>query len=298
MKLFGRGPSMRLDRDSEGWGLDARAVEHLLASLAQRTDVAGGRRAFVLLGGDVHFGYSARLQYWARRPFEAEPVPVNTAQDRINIVVAQLVASSFKNQAGITKWLHKIGYYPIVDALPPRLERLGWNNPGGDTKQIGTVSVLGLPLAWNTQAGDPALTYDSDSYFHETLNADANPDWRYRADYLLADFEINADDVDAANPEPLGNDRRQALRSYLKAADDYDDYTEKWGHGKEIVGLNNFGEITFEWEPPAARKVIHTLWWRMEERLDNDQLLKPAALSRFVVPMDFDDSRYPQPPFD
>jgi hypothetical protein len=283
-KLF---KDQRLERDSESWGLRRYAFERLFARLARR----GPERRFVLLCGDVHYGYSTRLQYWAKRPFE-------TDQDaNARAIFAQLTASSFKNQktaflAGTTR-LHRSGYNPIelFDSLPETREVFGWTNPQAEPKQIGKLQLLLIPYAWFTDSGNPALTYAND-LLATGKELTAAPDWRYRIDYLLAEHEID-DEFQPVAPSPPPADRTQALKEYLLAAKNYDDYAERWGHGKEIVGLNNIGEVTFQWG--AAKAVVHQVWWRLEKESGPLDLF---PLTRYVVSLNFDDPKYPMPPLD
>jgi hypothetical protein len=301
-------PKKRLDRDSEAWALERPAFERLFARLSQRSLQSSPDHRFVLLCGDVHYGYTTRLQYWAKQLFEAAAAPARA-------IFAQLTASSFRNETEGppfllffhiegTRFLHRSGYKPIIDSipiigplitdhLPETREVLGWANPGKQPKQIGTLHFLDSSFSWTTEAGNPALTFPNDMLMTGTLSLE--PEWRYRIDYLVAAFEIDDDFHPQPTPQPDAN-RSKALQSYLTAAKDYDDYAERWGNGKEIVGVNNFGEITFNWSDSANRSVTHLIWWRLENQAKSGAPLDLFPLTKYIVPLNFDDPAYPMPP--
>lgn len=57
------------DRDVEAWGLNKTAFQRIVAALAQR------RSRVVVLAGDVHYSFAARMMLRAIRPFGA-PAPL------------------------------------------------------------------------------------------------------------------------------------------------------------------------------------------------------------------------------
>ena len=132
------------------------------------------------------------------------------------------------------------------------------------------------------------------------------PDWKYRIDYLLAEHEVQErppfEPLAVSSPPP--RDRLRALQSYLSAAKNRADYLEKFGTGKEVVGVNNFGEVTFLKNKDGGHDVVHQLWWRLQKRKESDRpaslaeaayYLSPHPLSRWKVSMQLTDPRYPQP---
>ena len=69
-----KSEAKRLESDTEAWGLQPSAYESLLSCLVQRChrSMPRQRKGYVVfLSGDVHYGYAARLQYWATHPFNA-----------------------------------------------------------------------------------------------------------------------------------------------------------------------------------------------------------------------------------
>jgi hypothetical protein len=97
------------------------------------------------------------------------------------------------------------------------------------------------------------------------------------------------------NPGTTANPK-ESLSQYVAMAQNQKTYADKWADGKEIVGLNNIGEITFEWSDGEDKKsVIQQLWWQSEEPEKNTSFA-PLPMSKFIVSLRFDESdRYPRP---
>ena len=74
-------------------------------------------------------------------------------------------------------------------------------------------------------------------------------------------------------------------------ARNYKEYLSKKGHGTEIVGLNNIGEITFE-IIDGKETIVQTLWWRLESWEDG-KMLEPFPLTRCEISLEFDDEQHP-----
>ena len=298
----------RLASDTEAWGLQPFAYESLLSCLAQRLPqvTAGGKRKgyVVFLSGDVHYGYAARLQYWATHSFNAmQPIEAE-------LIVAQLTSSALKNEtrrtvklSKQTHQLHTKGFLPLdVNRLPIRPRVVGWNNPGGDRRVVGTrklaAGVHTEFVDWPIH-GHPGLVHLHEEQLTWNVFSDPQqpPHWRYRIDFILAENEVREPAPFAPRPVPAPppGDRKQALASYLAASANHTDVAHKWGDGKEIVGVNNIGEITFRWQPDDAKAVVQELWWRLQQRQVSTRLLTPFPLSKAIVSLNFNDSKYPQP---
>jgi hypothetical protein len=111
-----------LEWDMEAWALDTARFEALLARCFEM-----GRT--VLLSGDVHYAFSAEMDYWK----QGQPNPAR---------IVQLTASALKNEWGekpkraletvaVQQLLHS-AFYPAV--------RLGWDDP---LDLVGRVNVPG-----------------------------------------------------------------------------------------------------------------------------------------------------------
>jgi hypothetical protein len=285
--------------DPEAWGLEETAFERLFARLALRALPAGQSRV-IILSGDVHYSFAARLQYSAICPFQS------SKNVKTELVVAQFTSSSLKNEAkglGGSHSLHKKGFVPfrIINYLPA-VEILGWENQGGKELEIGVsytlVDNIVQHLPWRLK-GSPAkvdLVQERDCF--RALQITKKPEWWYRIDFLSAKAEeINKprsyhSEQSYFVKAPLpGQDRKQPLEQYLSMARNYRDYLGKKGKGKEVVGLNNIGEITFEFVD-GKEIAVQTLWWRLES-WEKGKLLEPFPLTRTEVSLVFDDQNYP-----
>jgi hypothetical protein len=111
-----------MEWDMEAWALDAERFEALLARCYQMGKV-------VLLSGDVHYAFSAEMDYWK----QGQPAPGR---------IVQLTASALKNDWGeapkraletvkVQELLHS-AFYPAI--------RLGWDDP---LDLVGRINVPG-----------------------------------------------------------------------------------------------------------------------------------------------------------
>jgi len=81
------------------------------------------------------------------------------------------------------------------------------------------------------------------------------------------------------------------LQQHSKMAKNHQNYTRDWGAGRQIVGLNNLGEVTFLDDGQLqVRQVLY--WWE-------DNQVNPVAVSPtrtiYQVPLDFENANYPRP---
>jgi hypothetical protein len=181
--------------DMEAWALDAAGFEGLLARFHEMKKV-------VVLSGDVHYGFSAELDYWKRN--EVEPSRV-----------VQITASALKNQLGAKakRALETVTAQELLhDAFYP-MARLGWLDP---ITLVGRVIVPGDALPRSRRAmlrrtpvalpaeGWPAgttITVPPDWAWRTSLVTDDRPD-DASADARPADAQVGRinPDADPANP--------------------------------------------------------------------------------------------------
>jgi len=288
--------------DPEEWSLEdpPNSYQYLLATLAISTPVSSENAnvaRIVLLSGDVHYGFAARLQYEAKRPYT-----LAASEKPALMVAAQLTSSSFKNESGLTKKLHTMGY-TIVKTLPAPMVWAGWNNPQGEQGiKIGTSTARSIDstlfyerqMPWYIRK-QPALVLLSSLPPDSEINVE--PDWRYRIDFIKAENVARSPSpfTPLAVPAPPPGDRKYALKSYLAMSSNYQQYTKEWGNGKEIVGLNNIGEVTFSSSGDDDLKVIQQLWWRLEKRGDIATELQPFPLTKYIISLNALDNLDPIP---
>ena len=284
--------------DTEAWALDKTAFERMIARLALRA-LPNSKSRVVFLSGDVHYSFGARLQYSAIHPFESSEV-VNS-----ELIIAQLTSSSLKNEVGGiggSHSAHRQGFVPIrVKSDLPTAEVLGWDNKQEQEVTIGNMSLLveelfqSIPLKIKDNPGIIDLVKQRTTF--RNLEITKKPEWWYRIDFIASTDEgldkpktENQEAISVVAPFP-GENRKLALEKYLSMARNYKEYLSKKGHGTEIVGLNNIGEITFE-IIDGKETIVQTLWWRLESWEDG-KMLEPFPLTRCEISLEFDDEQHP-----
>ncbi|MFE9654684.1 peptidoglycan-binding protein [Micromonospora sp. NPDC006431] len=282
----------------DAWVASDAAVHKILARLfAAAPPGPDGirRRRLVLLGGDIHFGSAERIRYSATLPYACGPDPTKPYEgiNRTEGVLAGFVASAFRNEDSMTRILHDVGYVPLLD-VTGRIDLVGWANelPGkeGQRMRAGVQVTVGADATtgWWV-SGRPAVS-DLDAL--KLLGR--QPDWNVYVQFLRhdeADPTVHRDGVPEPVADPAGLPRDQALSQYLAAARNLDHYKGSWGNGKEIVGRNNLGEITFSWPPGECKSATQRLWWHLpgEDRA--------AALTTYTVDLSLGCSLTKPPPY-
>ncbi|WP_410539928.1 peptidoglycan-binding protein [Streptomyces sp. KL2] len=276
-----QGYAGQLDQDVEAWVHDPRAFEKFIARvLGHAAPGADGvrRRRVISLGGDVHYGFAARMAYRATTPY-------SSPAGHVRGVLAQLTASSLKNQATGTMLLHHAGFNPVRH---PHTRRAGWANTDGKPLFVRTDGPLGTPAGLLALHESPAVLELPDG---DTVRSPA-PEWEYELTY------VRHTDPDGTAPRPGGpapvsfpatGDRRAALAQYVQAAENHLDYMAVTGSGREIVGRNNIGEVQFTWDGQDAKSVTQTLWWHLPGNTG------AAPLTRLVVLLDVGQTTGPPP---
>jgi hypothetical protein len=257
--------------------------DRLLKTLTDKLPLDSNRHRVgqaILLSGDVHFSFASRLIYRATNRYEdVTPQPATA-------VIAQLVGSSFKKETDSTRGFYREGYtYAPKVAKVARLIKphapegfVGWNLSSktkvGDREQtiiIATpngVSKATVNLA--LELSRPTTLEIESKYFGlmgdsvlQALRLQVAPHYRYRLDYLLPANQQVQVTPQPVPPLPAGAtpaQRRQAAEAFRAATSTYRMYNIQ--AQPKVVGVNNFGEITFDWSAGPDKKVNHTLrWW-------------------------------------
>lgn len=304
--------------DTEAWGLEESAFEKMLSRMALR-GVSNKQNKVVILSGDVHYSFSARLQYRATKPFEAA-TNINT-----ELTIAQFTSSSLKNEKkgiGGSHSLHKKGFVPFRLLMnSPSAGILGWENLQKEELNLGVcytaINEALQPIQLVSSPSNPAkLDLLKKRGGLKKLEIIKKPQWWYRIDFIGAkrektkeDFPYmgsNFKDLDPKNSDPKNSDskdsisiptplpgqnRQPFLEQYLALATNEHHHELGKNYGKEIVGLNNIAEITFE-SIDGKDIVVQTLWWRLKSK-EKGKLLPPFPLTRSEVSLDFKDQDYP-----
>lgn len=285
--------------DTEAWGLEETAFERILSRMALR-GLPGKQNKVVILSGDVHYSFSARLQYRATRPFEAA-ANINT-----DLTIVQFTSSPLKNEKkgiGGSHSLHIKGFVPFRLLInQPSAEVLGWENPQKEELHIGVYytpinqTLQSIPLISQNHPAKLDLVKERGSL--RKLEITKKPQWWYRIDFIDAKSENITQERNShcANTASIlaplpGQNRQPFLEQYLAIAGDEHHHELGKNYGKEIVGVNNIAEITFE-SVDGKDVVVQTLWWRLESH-DKNKFLEPFPLSRCEVSLDFADKEHP-----
>jgi hypothetical protein len=258
-------------------------------TLSDKLPAGGGRThqgSVILLSGDVHHSFAARLKYRATKRFE------DTTAQSTSVVFVELVASSFKKQDGKTVILHKEGFTGAPpgahEFIPPHTPEgyVGYNLPAGTAvaQHFEFGSVMGaaggvwkdIKLEQGAPLGVPtvALGHEREKPAHlfdpkEVRLVKMPPDFRYRLDYLEAATQGQQPLAPPTiAPFPPTMSRADAIKQFNRATNFYRDYNYKGFSKQQIVGLNNIGEITFERSTAAIGFVNHTIRWKPEESAD------------------------------
>jgi hypothetical protein len=232
-------------RDS--WEPQSKPFESLLSRLARRAapDEHGTRRARVLLlSGDVHFSWTARMQYWADHPFDT----TGTAFQRAEAVFAQFTSSPLnKEEVDLGKAVHNWGYIPMTGREPGTIRWFGWR----ETFAIGGISAVNLAQGmdwpnvpnWMHKRQPPMLAMKEAEETREFVPA---PDWRYRLDFLRGDKSgPNFTPPPLSRPDPSDKEAWLAVNRDAQAR--YKEYAQTRADGREIIGKNNFAELRVQW---------------------------------------------------
>ncbi len=289
-------PGSKEGKDMEAWGYNEFAFEHFLARLGDKLPIINNdshKGKIIILSGDVHYGFSIRLQVWADKLY-------NSTQSikKANYSVIQLTSSSLKNESiepyqhGPLHW-HSKGFKNLINQRNTFVYTCNPNymSPGRLERFKGI---------YNDRLNSAFFSF----YFPPI-------EWKYRVDPIIAQQVASSDyyDPDSGNsiydedrrmqPTPysprLTGTEISKLNSYLGSLSNHKEYATKWGDGKEIVGRNNLGDITFNWPVDENnRAVIQRIWWGLQE--GNGYKFKvPFPLSKFVVPLGLNIPDFPEP---
>jgi len=235
--------------DAEAWKLHEEAFQNLIRALGRGDRV-------VLLSGDVHYAFTKRCELFDQK----------TGQ---HSVIAQLTASSFKNESAALWVIHQWG--SVLQGRDPRYY-YGWDTSNGDiTIRDAVGEQLGEP--YNTADPIPKLmvrrifkarnTVVVESKSREWM-PDPVADWQYQlvTEGQPTSFRRAFADLfrayGASLPDNMRLVRRRHAHLWRALKPSHAFWNTKYA-GKTLIGVSCIGDITFEGEPLRVR---HRLWWR------------------------------------
>lgn len=277
----------------EAWDLPSVAFDRLVKSLSDKVGFSQGASAkVVLLSGDVHTAFASRLHYKATKRFE------DTGTQHANVVIAQLVASSFKKQTGDTIGQQREGYRygpPVVGRLiPPHGTEyyIGWDVPASG-QYMGEFRTCPLVLIRASTVKLRPLLPELGAALLQP------PAFSYQLDYLTMTNGGVPKTLQPLPPPPSPEDPGAPTEDELKerahvfrlARDNYRQHNLDPAVIRHIVGVNNLGDLSFP-IPPAPQTgpfiVNHRVRFRSPE---GKQLFVDYAVNMETV-----DSAHPTDP--
>ncbi len=183
--------------------------------------------------------------------------------------------------------------------LPKSRKFFGWKDPAAFGEQVSTLNIrIPTPNPNINRFESRVLTTPtilSRSEAKKVSNFELpEPHWRYRIDYILAENEtrtVFADSpVDVTVPSVAS--KNKALEEYLKASKNHMDYARKHGSGKEIVGLNNVSEVSFNWKD-GEKSVMQQTWWHLK-RKDKKEPEQFFPLTKYKVSLEYNEGSLPR----
>jgi len=241
--------------DIEHWSYDQKVYEHFFSKLISRNPTADSLQV-VLMGGDVHYGYTSQMHFWAMQSY------AESYMDKY-IAIAGLCASSFKNETGPAN-ASPLAYFVGAFTTAFQDVRLTkWNDKSVNFGWRNTDHSADLITVTLTTAHDfyysrsPHIFFRNEIILEELTDdiSSGSPlpteEWQYRIEPVYSP-EVNfmADAITGFSLESVIN--------HMGQHQDYVDYGA--GLGRFIVGVNNHGDISFEADGTIT-KAIHKLWW-------------------------------------
>lgn len=252
IKGLGRHSMLANDPDlADSWVPLSKAFENMLSRLATRQPIVEGKRRtrLVVISGDVHFSAVMRLQLWAENPFRMyKDDPIKDAKANIpkdsptECIIAHLVTSAFKNEAGIFQPMNFLGY-DLFDSLDPK-EQLpdpefifGYHKKN-QLSEAQTDEVL-LHTRWLPHYRPSLIRKEPVMIpFHRRdIEIDfPDPDWAYRIDAIRGERFKAKNGGFAEDPELTNWFYKHFVYGLDKAT------------GVEVIARNNAGQFDFHWE--------------------------------------------------
>lgn len=284
----------------ESWELPSDQFDRIFKALSDKlplvTPPGSGpqqrRGGVVLLSGDIHSGFAARLLLTGTSRFEDPP----ERRQPVAAVFAQFISSSLRNSDPATLNIGRGGYdYPRV-ALGEHIPQgyAGWNVPTGTRTVVAKrTEVSGphffqIPIAIAKPTTGTVVRHFKD---RGSIGWVLPPDYGYRLDYLTADAEewlpFGWPRLRPIPPGSTPEERAQVMDAFRLVSGNYRIYRSSSKQTREIVGTTNIGEITFQFAAGDARLARQTLRW-----INQIDGLNAAMFTTYTVPLNPEHNDY------
>lgn len=258
------------DFDVEAWGLNPANFEQLLAHLHPF-------RKVVFLSGDVHYGFTTKMEYWKKND------PKTTG-------FVQLVASGAKNEIGGWKRsiLPNATAQKIFEHTYIPMERMGWKRAAGLIEEVHVPNDVVIPHPMRVRLQNNPVLLPTSGWPSGT-QIDVPSDWSWRLEFVR-DERTDADRPAKAQL-PFGDtdiDPMNAGTGYAKVLTRHEKFFKN-NFSRRINWNANIGKVTFSGTGETL-KVKHQLYFfHPVEPQPND----PQPYMEYVV--DLTPSGNPQP---
>jgi hypothetical protein len=264
----------------DSWTLNKVAFAKLLAELFRRRD------RVVVLSGDIHYAGAVRLSYWLHRHL-GDLKSYREASEQTK-VLAQLTSSAFKN----AEWKTQLVHTKIKSVIPERSQDwAGWNKPP-ELMEIQVIHKMVRMKDVEVTDKGPVVRriYSTRKNWKigwqiAVKNRESLPDWRYHTEWIKREQAQEVVDSRGRTLRELSN---KSGASWLKALINLVSWLwrNRWlQEGKEIVGHNNLGLVSFKWsaDNKDAKAVIQDVYWQPPWKPNS------IVFSRYSVPLRLED---------
>lgn len=253
----------------DSWSFNKPALAQLLTALFDY------RRQVIVLSGDIHFGFVARLHYWKLNPALQE-------NPETPHILVQLTSSAFSN----TEWKTRLIHTKLAAIIPePQQHWVGWNQQ----PDLLELQTIGTQLRWvRSPAQQVPFVHQLSHAFKSTdltwmiaVRPHTLPNWHYWIDWINRQpAQEWVGNSKPASLKPLTRRGRNGLKTWLKGL-----WSNRWlQEGPDVVGLNNFGIVQLVWSSQIdQRAVIQDLYWLAPWKTNQ------AVFSRFYAPLQLEE---------
>lgn len=242
--------------DMEAWGLAPALFEKFLERIYPYKKI-------VFLSGDVHYAFSAEMDYWKQG--ESQPTRL-----------VQLTASASKNEIEGWKYLVFTGgtMQKIISGAYLPAERMGWKSSSTLIGELVVPPGESISPQLRTRLKlNPTLL--SPHYLPEGSTISINPEWSWRLN-LLKDQRPDDDASPNARPSDARDkaistdlDPNDAAAGYVSALTGHE-HSLIQNFGRRVVQNANFGLLKFSGTGDSLKVKHQLLFMHPEEDKSND----------------------------
>ncbi|NJR64190.1 MAG: hypothetical protein HC772_00805 [Leptolyngbyaceae cyanobacterium CRU_2_3] len=217
-----------------------------------------------ILSGDIHYGSAVRMDYESRSKFQPL-ADLSASRSALPKVLIQMTSSALKNSELKTCIIHT----KLKSLLPETPEEwIGWDQPSDLTEPSGQLQGNVLSEKLQRQAikrPTSALKRFISSLWtaigqYSAADISPEPDWHYQIQWLKRQPAQGVAWGQNVHWLKLRRSRLKAIAGLVWCIKLL--WLNRWlQDGKEVVGRNNLGVITFKGWTQLAHPVVQDLYW-------------------------------------